>query len=99
MHFFQVRIKVIDDAWPNIPQYGVLTVQVTRNRQGPQLQSTNYTRFIKASNPVGSNIVTIQASDPDGVSSFIFGNITCILPCYTYNGKRYINFMFYKNRK
>lgn len=91
MHFFQVRIKVIDDAWPNNPQYGVLTVQVTRNRQGPQLQSTTYTRNIKASNPVGSNIVTIQASDPDGVSSFIFGNITCILPCYTYNGKRYRN--------
>lgn len=91
MHFFQVRIKVIDDAWPNNPQYGVLTVQVTRNRQGPQLQSTTYTRNIKASNPVGSNIVTIQASDPDGVSSFIFGNITCILPCYAYNGKHYRN--------
>nr|XP_034314272.1 protocadherin Fat 4 isoform X3 [Crassostrea gigas] len=63
---YSVRIKVIDDAWPNNPQYGVLTVQVTRNRQGPQLQSTTYTRNIKASNPVGSNIVTIQASDPDG---------------------------------
>ncbi|XP_062579030.1 protocadherin Fat 3-like [Saccostrea cucullata] len=63
---YTVRIQVIDDAWPNNPEYGELTVQVTRNRQGPQLNPSTYNQNIRASNPVGSTIVTIGASDPDG---------------------------------
>lgn len=61
---------MIDDAWPNNPEYGELTVRVTRNSQGPQLtQPAVYEKNIKASNPVGSTIFTILASDPDGVSA------------------------------
>ena len=99
MHFFQVRIKVIDDAWPNNPQYGVLTVQVRRNTQGPQLQSNRYTRNIEASNPVGSNIVTIQASDPDGVSSFIFCVISLAFYHATHTMVSATEIVFYNNRK
>jgi hypothetical protein len=83
---FQVRIRVVDDAWPNNPEFGVLTVRVNRNTRGPQLTQTAYSENIRASNPVGSTIVTIGASDPDGVS-YITSNkyiVLGILHLHTY---------------
>ena len=64
---FQVQIEVVDDAWPNNPTTGTLTVNVDRNPSGPVFNPTTYTETLRANHPLGDDIIQLVASDSDGV--------------------------------
>lgn len=69
MHLTQVPIQIYDTAWPNNRVTKILTVNVTHNANSPVFTGP-MTAVITDSDPLGSVVLTLLATDADGVSIF-----------------------------
>ena len=60
---------VYDDANPDEKAYANLTITVRRNEKKPRFEKSDYTSQILEITPIGTQVVQVQASDEEGVST------------------------------
>lgn len=65
----QLRITLIDTWNPDKVTDTFLTLQILRNVHAPQFSSSSYTAIVYENIAVGRNILQVNATDADGVSS------------------------------
>lgn len=65
---YTLRVIVYDSADPRLQDTADVTIFVTRNPSVPQWSEVRYTRTVSEEYPVGEEILTILATDNDGVS-------------------------------
>lgn len=63
----QLRIVAFDETYPDNDVSKMITVRVTRNANAPRFSQASYTQRVSESFPIGGEIMTAVATDPDGV--------------------------------
>ena len=71
---FQVRVIAYDTKYPDNSVMTDVTVVVTRNANAPKFSRLRYSQRISETFPIGNDILTVEATDQDGVSSITILN-------------------------
>ena len=67
--FSQLRLVVYDSAYPSARDTCDVLISVLRDESGPIFQpSATYQITIPETTPIGSEVLNVDAIDPDGVS-------------------------------
>lgn len=69
---YTLRMIVYDSADSRLQDTADVTIFVTRNPSVPQWSEVRYTRTVSEDFPLGDDLLTILATDNDGVSFLIF---------------------------
>lgn len=67
MFLLQLVVEAFDSAYPQDVTSATVTVNVLRNQGRPSLIGSPYITTVNETIPVGTSVLTVQASDPDGV--------------------------------
>lgn len=72
---FQLRVIAYDSVYPNNKATSTVTIAVQRNLFAPQFNNQPYATTVDEIIPLGTSIITINATDPEGVGLFhLFNN-------------------------
>ena len=69
---FQFIIIASDQGVPSLSAQVRVTVNIIRNRNGPEFRLAEYEETITEFTAVGSNVLTVRADDADNVSIWNF---------------------------
>lgn len=69
---YTLRMIVYDSADSRLQDTADVTIFVTRNPSVPQWSEVRYTRTVSEDFPLGDDLLTILATDNDGVSFFLY---------------------------
>lgn len=70
--FIQLRLEAYDSNNPNLRAEGLSFITVIRNPATPRFEVVSYDMSIEETQNVGFVLLTINATDDDGVSFFTF---------------------------
>lgn len=66
----QIQILAYDTAYPNNRASVQVIITVIRNANAPEFSKVRYSQKITETFPIGDDILTVSATDKDGVSVF-----------------------------
>ena len=66
-YFTQLQIEVYDTAYPKQKVTEYVTITVNRNANVPRFEQTGYQKTVSEDFPLVSEVITVLATDPDGV--------------------------------
>ena len=65
---FQLEVEAYDTAYPKNRATNFITITVNRNANNPRFLQNSYDKTLSANYPLVTEVVKVEASDPDGVS-------------------------------
>ncbi len=71
---FQLSIIAQDKGYPPLTDRTTVRVYVQRNLNAPRFSRGVYNASITENDPVGYEVLTVQATDADGVKSLLFNS-------------------------
>ena len=74
----QLAVTVHDSAIPNVRTTSTLTITVTRNQNPPRFTEDVYTANLNIQTKVGDPVITIRATDADGVRGLFLHSHSCV---------------------
>ena len=71
---FQLQIEVYDSAYPSNRMTEYVTFNVNRNPTSPTFEPSQYSKTVSDNFPLATEVLTVSAADPDGVSALRFSS-------------------------
>ncbi|KAH3873274.1 hypothetical protein DPMN_036505 [Dreissena polymorpha] len=79
---FQAQFGAYDSLNPVQRARAALTIRVLRNQNTPVFNPSAYLQTIADTYEIGADVITLTATDADGVRITAFGSISFHTPCY-----------------